>query len=323
MRKITLLIWVAPCLLSSCATIMNEKTTDIVIHTTKPATITARTIPYRTRRNLVKISVPRSSKPLTITATTTDSTHATKTIAVRPRNSFAFYANILWTYGIGLIKDWNEPKRYGYPRHLYLDLSDSSGKYATHEKRPGSKGELYMQLSITYPNIFLLKPYQEPLKTGISFFGLMAGLDYYHRDGQFINATAAVASSFPYPAPLPIERFGNYEVDYYRSSYVSVSNNHHVGLFTMGYGLSFAHDRWEHVTHGRDSLFVPEREPAVKSNNALGLVLSTYFYPDPSFRFGIVYRPTFYSFGQVDAYQYQHLITLDLGFKLKLLSFKR
>lgn len=323
MRKTPPFIWLAPCLLSSCATIMNQQTTDIVIHTTKPATITARTIPYRTARNRVQISVPRSSKPLTITATTTDSARSTKTVTVRARNSFAFYANILWTYGIGMIRDWNEPKRYGYPRHIYLDLSDSAVRYRTYENRPDYNGQLHLQLSFTYPNIFLLKPYQETLKTNVSFFGMMAGLDYYHRKNQFINVTAAAASSFPYGAPLPFERFGNYEVDYTRSAYLSISNNHHIGAFTMGYGLSYAHDTWEHFSHSRDSLFVPTHAPGVKKNNAVGLVFSTYFYPSPMFRAGIVYRPTFYSFGHVDGYQYQHLITIDFGVKLKLLTLKR
>jgi hypothetical protein len=42
-----------------------------------------------------------------------------KTLLLRPRNSFAFWFN-LYNYCAGMLVDWKNPRRYGYPAYTYL-----------------------------------------------------------------------------------------------------------------------------------------------------------------------------------------------------------
>jgi hypothetical protein len=42
-----------------------------------------------------------------------------KTLLLRPRNSFAFWFNV-YNYCVGMLVDWKNPRRYGYPAYTYL-----------------------------------------------------------------------------------------------------------------------------------------------------------------------------------------------------------
>jgi hypothetical protein len=113
---------------SSCATILNRKSTNIHVVTNIPAKIS---LPASTSNGEITNSyfaVKRSKMPLTITAFNDT---ISKTVSVRPGNSFAFWCNLYYfPYGlVGFIVDWKNPKRYSYPRNVYLDLSKRDSSY--------------------------------------------------------------------------------------------------------------------------------------------------------------------------------------------------
>jgi hypothetical protein len=311
MIKFLLVTGMSVCLLSSCATLLNGRKATIDVHTTRPSTITVGVFEYNVQKK-VTIAVPRSKEPLVIKVVA-DSLE--KEVSVKAKTSFAVYANLLFNYGLGLLVDLKNPKRYTYPRHVYLDILDTTTQYLAFPQKY-KKGDLYLQLSVPYTNIFQLRPQGEPATNNLSFFGISAGVDYYYQKKQFINITGTLISSVPIPFPAPFDFSGEY--DRVHSSYLSVSNNHHIHRFTVGYGLSYSYDTWRHGYSSRFNALPPVREPVKKSHPSAGLLTSVYYHTGPRFKVGVVYRPSLYSFGDVDAFQYQHLISIDLGWKLKL-----
>ena len=131
------LLFIAPAFaLGSCATYMNEPIRKMDVITNKPALVIVNDDTLRSKYNKTHLAVARSKKPVTIT-TITDSIK--KSVTVKPRSSFAYFANVLCNYGIGLLVEKNHPKRYTYPRRVYIDVADTSTSYFTNQNFPVSR----------------------------------------------------------------------------------------------------------------------------------------------------------------------------------------
>jgi hypothetical protein len=312
MTKSLLPIALLVSLLPSCASLMNTPVTSITVHTAQPAMVKSDAIIRQVKPNKSLLIVPRSRQPLVLHVIG-DSTQ--RTLTLKARSSAAFYGNFFMGYGITALFDLKSPKRFTYPRHVYVDLKDSTKNYQSQLKYH-EPGELHFQLSVPYANFWNLTPPGETSKHNYSFFGISAGLDYYHSRKQFLNLSVAVPSGCPIPVPAPLDYSGEYERTH--AIYVSLSNNHHIGRFTAGYGLQYSYDTWILGYSKRFSPPPPTREPATKSYPSVGAIASVYFHTGPRFKVGAIYRPSVYSFGDVDAFNYQHLISIDFGWKFKL-----
>jgi len=88
-------------LFTSCATIINQPHERVTIYTTEPGAIVFENDTIETVRNSASLSAERRSEPLKLTAITGT---RTKTVEVRPKNSFMCWSNIL-NYGIGMLVD--------------------------------------------------------------------------------------------------------------------------------------------------------------------------------------------------------------------------
>jgi len=122
------LVFIGMVACSSCATIFNRKTTTVHVFTNVPAKIT---LPASTSIDKITSSdfaVKRSKSPLIITAS---SDTLSKTVSIKPGNSFAFWCNLnCFPYGLaGFLIDWKNPKRFTYPRNVYLDLTNRDSTY--------------------------------------------------------------------------------------------------------------------------------------------------------------------------------------------------
>lgn len=117
--------------LNSCATLFNSKWTNVTIITSAPskALLDGKSLNYYGTRKL--ITIDRSNQPLKITAYN-DS--VSKTISVKPINSFAYWLNAypsihFWT---GFCIDTKTGKRYAYPKIVYMDLNKNDNTYLTY-----------------------------------------------------------------------------------------------------------------------------------------------------------------------------------------------
>ena len=292
-------------LLGSCATMLNPNTKEVNIYTTKPSKIVFNKDTISTVNNTAYILPERAKKPVTFQVINDDSV---RTITLRAKNSLAFYANI-YNYGIGFISDWKNPKRYTYSTRVFLDSDENKDSYYRYNQLK-KKNALYLHLSIPYGNLMYFKPEGYGQQFSGGFYGLSAGLDYYHHEKQYFSITVSAVTDYAFPLPVPVDEEGATES--MSSFYTSFSNNHLIRHFTFGYGLSVARNSW-----GIYPAYSSYDEAFIIRNTAGGLIFSVYAKPGPRFNIGVIYRPTFYQF-DTRQFEYEHLISLDLAWKIRL-----
>lgn len=307
-----LIICVPALLLSSCARLFNAPKQTICLRTDGPVTVVSGGDTLKTRNNQVLMHPRRKNEPLHITLVT-DS--ITKTIRIPAQNSFMYWSNIFTSCGIGMLFDRDSPKRYGYPARLYVQTTDTATRYQRYQALH-RKGDLLLHLSIPYINNFELQPQDEPYKSNTGFWGLSAGLDWFHSDSRFWSVQASAMTDFFVPLPGAVDISGEYEL--MSSAGITVTHNHRVKRFSLGYGLAFARNNWDLRYYDRFGAPPPSRTPVKKSHSALGLAFPLYYKWREHFNLGLVYRPTFYQTGPGGGFLYEHVISLELAWKLKL-----
>ncbi len=134
------------------------------------------------------------------------------------------------------------------------------------------------------------------------------GIDYYHHDKAFLNLTIGESYDLKLPAVITYG-FGGKDSENILVLYCSLSNNHTAGRFSIGYGLSYGYDRWK--MRGKISYLY---------SHSLGFVFPAYYYfnNETGFYVGTAYRPMFVQFSQKTRLQYQHTLSLILGFRLRV-----
>ena len=299
-------------LMTSCATIGNQPYTNIKVYTTEPSEIVYEQNTAKTKNNKAKLRVERKNETLSIVAIT-DS--LTKFVEIEPINSFFYWCNIVCNFGIGMLVEKDHPHRYSYPQRIYLNSADTISKFYRYSQS-NKKGELHLHLSLPSINSFRMVPESEGTKINTGFNGLAIGLDYYHSNNQFVSFFGAGVQDFFMPPLGAIDMSGEWEL--MNSLYISLSNNHRVKRFTFGYGLSYGRNTWDFIYTDRFDPPPPTREPVKKSHNAIGLIFPTYFQMREHFFIGVVYRPTFIRPDMPDKFVYEHLISIDFAWKIRI-----
>ena len=294
----------------SCATILNPSHKAMTIYTPSPSKIIIKKDTLQTEGNEVHFLVPRSKEPLNLRVIADSSDHS---LSIPAKSSFAYFLNIAYNYGLGMLVDQKNPKRYTYPRRIYLD---SSGIRGFNTFLVPHRGEINFQISFPYINSFITQPFGENRKTSTGFWGLGAGVDYYHQDRQYLSLNARTVSDFFFPVPAPVTYEGGQ--DFMSSNYLSLSNHHRVNHFDWGYGLSWIENQW-----GVD-VYEEVFDPGIylvrqrKRHQALGLEFSGYYFTGSSFHMGLIYRPSFVRLYTDPVLKYEHLISVDLAWKIRL-----
>lgn len=118
-------------LISSCATLLNGKKTQVIVKTNEPTKIS---VNGDTINNVLKVShvvkVKRSDAPLRIDIFNTS---ASKSVELKAKTSFAYWLNIIpnlhfWT---GFYIDTKTKSRYTYPNFIYIDLKKRDTTHLT------------------------------------------------------------------------------------------------------------------------------------------------------------------------------------------------
>jgi len=293
---------------SSCASILNSRNKEIDIITTSNARVIFKKDTLSNTDCTTRLFVERSQYPLLIKVFN-DS--ISKNIEIRSTNSFAYWLNVYPWFLPGFFIDKKNPKRYGYPDKIYINPRDILQKYFHYDPR-SNKGKWLLQISVPYFNNFLLRPDKEKkYKINSGFFGASLGLDHYYSSKQFINITAGAATDLLLPVPVGVDYFGDHEI--MSSSYLGISNNHKIKNIIVGYGLHFSRNNWS-VMHAD-----PQSNPTIsKTSNAAGFIIQSYYAVKKNFHIGLIYRPTIYQFSNSSRFIYEHLISIDLAWKIKL-----
>ena len=223
-----------------------------------------------------------------------------KIIRIPPHNSVAFWLNVD-NYGIGMLFDKKNPKRYGYRRWNYLRLNDTGitlGRFA-----PIPKGTMRFTISVPLVNAFSLKS-PEGRSTPAGPLGLEAGIDYFYNRDRYLSVSLGAGSS------VFVDHIGNGYYNTGHTFFSSIRNNNVIGSFDLGYGLSFSDLLWSKITIG-DTI---NRNRSVRSWG-IGPSLSLQYRIGNYFRFGLLYQPTLFSVNGPQSFGYQHYIAAGIAWK--------
>jgi len=107
-----------------------------------------------------------------------------------------------------------------------------------------------------------------------------------------------------------------------RSRYSILTNlsNNHLLLqkrLSLGYGLSYGYDTWNTIHHGI-AQEGEKQENIHRTSHSLGFVFPVYYYTRRSFYLGMVYRPMLVQFAHGTHFKYQHSISFDFGWRIRL-----
>lgn len=297
---------------SSCATFLNGPSQTITLHINSTARIIHNQDTLSTQANKALLNVPRKRDSIQFQLITET---GSKTISIPSKKSFAFWSNIFCNYGIGMLVDRKSPKRFAYPKDVCLTTDDIQFKRFSCPPSDG-KGRINLQVSLPHLNSFYLQPALEDPITSTGFGGITLGLDYYHSKKQFINFSISGVTDFLFFIPVPVEQSGEYEV--ITSHYFSITNNHRIERFTVGYGLSLSKNIWDLRYANAFDPPPPTRDPVKRSSTALGLIIPTYFQLRKNFYLGLTYRPSFYRPDLDSKFRYEHLISIGFGWRIRL-----
>lgn len=297
---------------TSCASLINKPYKNITIHTTEENSIIYHGDTIKIVENKANIRANRAKEPMVIIV---DNDSVSENIEVRSHNSLAYWAN-LFPLPYGFIVDYNSPKRYTYPNNVYISSYDNNND-VNHWYGPAiNKDDVNLHISLPHINSFYFTPYDEAATMVTGFWGLRVGLDYFYSNNQFLNVGVSGVMSFPVPVPAAVDMSG--ELEAMTSQYISISNNHQIYRFSLGYGLSYGRNVWEFKYYDMFDAPPPSREPVKKSHNAFGLIFPVYYQIGNNFNLGLIYRPTFYRPSLADKFKYEHLISVDFGLKFQL-----
>lgn len=306
MIKNTVIIFIA-IFITSCASLLNEKGQKIKIMTSLPATVVIKDDSLLTNNNEVCLSATRNRDSLMISVIR-DS--LVKRIQVSSNNAFAYWLNIYPSMGLGFLVDKNNPKRFAYPSLIYVDLSDTTNSYYTLDVRQFQKGSIDMRMSFPSINSFLLKPEDYGYKYSTGFVGLSLGTDYYYSKQNYISFTLSGVMNNEVPAPVGVDRWGGYWENFL-AAYIGLSNNFVINRFRLGYGLSYSKVMWNSQDYDLNIF-------NSRKSDAIGLLFPMYYQLSNRFFAGIVYRPTFIQLRQPHPLRYEHIISVDFGWRYSL-----
>lgn len=300
-------------LLCSCASVINRPYTQLAIHTNGPAKIVYQRDTFETQQNKVKLSVLRNRSPLQIFAQT-DSLQ--KRLLLPAKNSSAYYLNLLYNAGIGMWVERDRLQRYAYPKRIYLDMADSSPDYRKYGPA-NHKAELFLHVSLPHMNHFFLQPPGEgDAKTNTGFLGFSIGLDYFYQAKQFFQVSVSGVTDLFLPIPVPVHFTGEHVL--MTSLYGSVSHQHRLRRLTLGYGVSFGENVWDLRYLDAFDAPPPTRDPVRRRSVVLGTVFPLYYQLGANFHLGLIYRPTFLQRSETSSFVYEHLVSLDFAWKIRM-----
>ncbi|MFI1772138.1 hypothetical protein [Thalassobellus citreus] len=119
-------------LLNSCATVFNKKTTSVNITTDKESQLIYNSDTITINKERIKIHPIRSKKPLEFTILK-DSLK--ENFSLKRKTSFLFWLNLNYTYGLGMLVDFTNDKRFTYKHNLHFITDSISNKIVLSNKK--------------------------------------------------------------------------------------------------------------------------------------------------------------------------------------------
>ena len=186
------------------------------------------------------------------------------------------------------------------------------------------KGTWDLRLSIPYINHFNLKPEGEGNVSNAGFWGISLGFDYYHKNTQYLSMIVGGVMDYFLPVLMGVDYDYGEEIDERENNssvFIGLTNNHKINSFSLGYGLSYSRNFWNLLYNGGYNpdgtyeILPPNKRYA---DNTLGLMFTSYWHTKKGFSLGVIYRPSFFRLNTTPTFKYEHLISVDLAWRIRL-----
>lgn len=323
MRLIYILVLIT---CGSCATVFNKKYYPIHIYSNIDSA------QIQIRDNIIslpaKVKIQRSKKNLKITLTRNDTIVKTFTVKSSP-DPVSAYGNLGWMYlfPVGYLIDYSTNKGFYYGKIIYLNSKDTSvfirppflenyHKYFS-KSFPTHEGQLNLLLSLPHINSYHQRPNEEGLKVNTGFGGFSIGTEYYYKRNKHINLVLSATTDWMPILPVIFQDFsGYYEV--LNSAFINVTDNFRFGRNSFGYGINYSVNVWELEYEDRFNPPPQTRESTQKINKSFGVTMNFYHQFTNKFHTGLMYKPSFLMVYPKTSLEYEHLISIDFMWKLKL-----
>lgn len=299
-------------LTSSCASILSTKMESVSVVTNKPATII---VQRDTVRNTTQahFKVWRSERDL-IVSVENGNTHKDLFVNAGKVPIYWLNASPYPFFCLGLLIDLNTPKKYSYPRNIYVDMNAEGNQYTRYN--PWSrKGDYNIHVSFPALSLFYYKPalgVRPERNLGVG--GMTIGLDHYHKDFQFVNYSIGISNNYVQRLDPSVNRHPTTIIN----ASFSVTNNHRAKLITAGYGISVIHHDREEANFNIYDPFEPAAGVTNTRYTSVGFAFPIYIQAGKNFVVGLNYQPSFFRFGDVSNFGYNYQLSLDLGWKIKI-----
>lgn len=292
-------------LLFSCATYMNKPVQKISIATDRNIKVLSvqNAIATDSSSSTKEYFVPRSNQPLVVVVQADTSV---KQIFFHPKSSAAFWLNTIENFGIGMLVDRDNPKRYSYPATNYFSMTDTGIKISRFA--PVEKGTINFSFSLPFMvNAFSIKTPEGQYNSG-GVYGVKTGLDYFYKRNHYLSVGAGIATDV----------FGEYFLfdsgfaKHAFIQFVSLKNYFVVGNFDFGYGVHVSQFKWKKIFGDTT------KTDLTINNTGLGPALSMQYRVGKNFRLGIFYQPLLLNTRPVSFAGYQHYFSFDLMWKFAI-----
>lgn len=302
-------------LFSSCATLINQRTCDVKVHSDDDSLkICVNNDTTRWLSTPTWIYPERSKNDLLIIA---KKDGVQKPIYVRRKLSNEYLFGNLASYGIGYLIDLKNPRRFSYPRNIVIDFN-SSDKYAVPKHKNWTNPEKHLlnfKLSIPEGNLFYINK-GHGYGNSSGFLGISGGVEYYFTNKYCLNMDVGALTDFIAPFPAPVDYVGGY--DQSSAIYGDIQIGRDFNRFHCDLGLQF--NRTSYYERETVELF-PEYIDSLKYSkfqNNVGLALSAYYRISNGFNIGLNYYPSFFSWDHSKVQtHYGHLLFFELIFKFE------
>ncbi len=310
--------------LSSCATLVTRRSYRMAVRSrSADARIMYEDSTYKLPAIL---RVPRSGYPLKLQFIAGDTTRSLS-VCARPNPAFLF-GNLGWLQmaPAAYLIDLTNPKRFYYGKNLAINAEDTTTIYRATSARwraywgrsyAAQKGDVALQLSIPIVSSFLLRPEGEGAKETVGCLGIGAGFSYAYRDRRGLGLSGGVAIDNVSPFPAAVDYAGLYER--YSSLWAALMHYHYpFRRLSFGYGVAYSLTSWR-LAYGHDAgTTPPARTPVTQSSVALGVMAAASFRVNKALSAGLSYRASLLGFHHGDAAPYEHVISFELAYPLRL-----
>lgn len=303
-------------LLSSCATLIHQRTVDVKVHSdTDSVKICVSNDTARWFNTPAWINVERSRNDLKIIARK-DSIQ--KQITVKSKLSTAFWLGNMFS-GAGILGyaiDLTNPKRFTYPPNITIDFNANSASARNYRTwLTPEKGLLTFKISIPEGNHLYLNKGNGYGNT-FGFLGISGGLEYYLSDKICLNTDLGTLTDFMVPFPAPVDYMGTYQRCF--ATYGDIQLGSDYKKFHYDVGLQFARTSfYERETVELFPAYIDTLKYSKTQNNA-GWAFSTYYRISNGFNLGMNYYPSWLAWDNSGfKIHYSHLIFFELTFRIE------